>query len=88
MAGGISSPTYAPGPVPADPEALPAFLTAELRAISGVIQLLAAGHIDPSYAAPAKLRNGDIRLADGISWNPGSGPGIYAYYGGSWNKLG
>jgi hypothetical protein len=88
MAGGISSPTYAPAPVPAKAEALPAFLTAELRAIASAIQLLAAGHVDMSFAPPAKPRDGDIRLADGTHWNPGSGAGVYAYYGGSWKKLG
>jgi hypothetical protein len=29
-----------------------------------------------------------IAYADGTNWNPGSGEGIYAYYGGSWKKLG
>lgn len=88
MAGGISCPTYAPAPTPARLEDLPNYLRAELRAVAGAIQLLAAGHIDVSYAAPAKPRDGDIRLADGTSWNPGGGAGVYAYYGGSWKKLG
>jgi hypothetical protein len=79
---------YAPAPIPNDVAALPAFLGAELRAVARAVQLLAAGHIDPSYAAPARPREGDIRLADGTSWNPGAGAGVYAYYGGAWNKLG
>lgn len=40
------------------------------------------------YAAPAKFRDGAIVLADGITWNPGSGAGVYCYYGSAWNKLG
>lgn len=40
------------------------------------------------YAAPSKLREGMIRFADGTTWNPGSGKGLYIYYSGAWNKLG
>lgn len=32
--------------------------------------------------------DGVIAYADGTSWNPGSGEGIYAYYNSTWNKLG
>lgn len=39
------------------------------------------------YAAPAKVWEGRICLADGTSWNPGSGVGLYQYLGGVWNKL-
>lgn len=38
--------------------------------------------------APAKPRTGDVVLADGSNWNPGSGAGFYGYYGGAWVKLG
>lgn len=40
------------------------------------------------YAAPTKLREGMVVLADGTTWNPGSGAGVYAYYGSAWVKLG
>lgn len=40
------------------------------------------------YEAPKKLREGMTILADGTSWNPGSGAGVYAYFGATWNKLG
>jgi len=40
------------------------------------------------YAAPTKPREGMIALADGTTWNPGSGAGVYAYYGSAWVKLG
>ena len=49
---------------------------------------LAAGRIELSYRAPDKPREGDIRLADGTEWDPGAGQGIYAWYSGSWHKLG
>lgn len=36
---------------------------------------------------PDKPRDGLVVQADGTNWNPGSGAGLYAYYGGVWNKL-
>lgn len=39
-------------------------------------------------AAPAKPRTGLTVLADGTNWNPGSGAGVYTYYGAAWHKLG
>ena len=46
-----------------------------------------AREIEFLHVEPAKLREGMIVGADGTDWNPGSGQGIYAYYGGTWNKL-
>lgn len=43
----------------------------------------------PTYTtAPSSPVVGDIVYADGTDWDPGSGAGIYAYYGSAWNKLG
>jgi hypothetical protein len=84
----LNSVFYAPQRAPSDPAALPAYLEAELFAIQNAISILASGHIDMSYAAPDKPRVGDIRLADGTSWNPGSGQGFYGYYNNTWNFLG
>ena len=39
-------------------------------------------------SAPAFPTEGDIRLADGTGWNPGSGKGVYAYYSAAWHLLG
>lgn len=33
------------------------------------------------------LYDGVMVYADGTSWNPGSGEGLYAYYNAAWNKL-
>lgn len=33
--------------------------------------------LNPSYRAPAKPRPGMLVYADGTSWNPGGGQGIY-----------
>lgn len=40
------------------------------------------------HAAPARVGDGMVVLADGTNWDPGSGAGFYGYYGGAWNKLG
>lgn len=90
MADNNSSIVYAPGLVPREPLQLQQFLELELLKIKAAIDLLAAGHIDKTYAAPAKPRDGDIRYADGTTWNPGSGQGIYYYKlsGPTWVFLG
>jgi hypothetical protein len=87
--GNLGSNLYAPGQVPADPAALPAFLADELRKLQTAIALLAAGHIDKSYAAPPKPRDGDLIYADGTTYNPGSGKGVYQYRDdAAWHFLG
>src|SRR6187399_2158606 len=40
------------------------------------------------HAAPVKPREGLLVYADGVNWNPGSGPGYYSYVGGSWVFMG
>lgn len=67
---------------------MPRFLTDELLKIQSAFLALAAGHLDVTTVAPAKPRAGDIRYADGAAWNPGSGQGVYAYYGAAWHFLG
>ena len=83
----ISSVQYAPGAIPADPQDLILFFTAELQRISSAIQALAMGHLDESFVVPKKPRDGDIRFADGTTWNPGSGKGFYSYFGAAWHLL-
>lgn len=83
----IRSIGYSPGPAPSG-AALPGYTESELRRVAAVLNLLAAGHIPPTFTEPKRPRDGDIRLADGTYWNPGSGQGPYMYYGGAWNFLG
>lgn len=84
----VASAFYAPGNPPNDASELPRFLFEELQRLSAAINALAAGHLDQTTVAPTKPRSGDIRYADGTSWNPGSGQGIYAYYASAWHFLG
>ena len=39
------------------------------------------------YAAPSRIFEGMVIKADGTTWNPGSGAGVYARVGGAWVKL-
>lgn len=77
---------YSPPTVaPSDPQAV----LNELDRISTAMQepnsmLL----LSTTYAAPVKPRDGNIALADGTHWNPGSGAGYYGYRSGSWRYLG
>lgn len=87
--GNLGSALYAPGQVPSDPKALPAFLTAELAKLKAALDLVALGHVDSTTVAPAKPREGDIRLADGAAWSPDASgaANLYCYIGGTWKKL-
>lgn len=86
----ISSAFYAPGVAPSDSDQLRRFIDDELRKIAAAFALVAAGHIDKTYVAPAKPREGDIRLADGTQWKPNGtgGAGVWCYYNNTWNFLG
>ena len=80
---------YQPLVLPQDPALLSAAVQLEL-------QRLALQMVEPQeylmlktlYAAPSRLREGMLVMADGTTWNPGSGAGVYAYRGGSWRFLG
>jgi len=39
------------------------------------------------YAAPKRIFDGMVILADGTVFNPGSGAGVYARVAGAWVKL-
>lgn len=60
----------------------------ELQQIEQAFREQDAVQLVTLYVAPAKPREGMTVLADGSSWNPGSGAGVYTYYGSAWHKLG
>ena len=39
------------------------------------------------FVAPVKPREGLVVFADGTSWNPGAGRGVYVYNSAAWVKL-
>lgn len=82
---------YTPGNPPSNPADLPRWLREELERLADAMQSPApAQWLDVLYKAPDRLPVDRVPVvfADGTTWNPGSGAGVYAYYGGSWKKLG
>ena len=77
---------YVPGQLPAD---TPAEILRELRAIA---EAMNSSHpwvrLEMQYKPPKKFTDGTVLLADGVTWNPGSGPGYYGYRAGAWRFLG
>lgn len=48
-------------------------------------ELLSYGNLLREHnAVPARPKEGMLVIADGTNWNPGSGVGMYYYYGGAW----
>jgi len=45
-------------------------------------------YLDILYAAPPKPAEGMVVMADGVTWNPGAGRGVYCYHGAAWAFLG
>ena len=78
---------YIPKNVPADPAQLPGFLRDELENVSKATRAPTL-QLEVLYVAPTRPREGLIAFADGTSWNPGAGAGVYGYHSGTWNKLG
>jgi len=56
------------------------------RAFGGVETVI----LPELHVEPAKRVNGHVVYADGVSWNPGAGRGIYVYdsFTASWRFLG
>ena len=80
---------WSPNPAPLTSEGLPDYLFNELNRLADIIFNLDTFRLEPTNVDPVKPRDGDIRYADGTTWNPGSGgEGIYAYYNATWNRLG
>ena len=78
---------YIPTNVPNDSALLPGFLMEELRRISLGTSTRTV-QLDVLHKAPDKPKDGMVVMADGVSFNPGSGPGFYGYRGGAWRFLG
>jgi hypothetical protein len=83
----IGTAFYAPGEPPSDAAEMQRFLRDELQKIGAAVQALALGHLDKTYVAPAKPRDGDVRYADGAGWNPGGGKGLYMHNGSVWTLI-
>lgn len=68
---------------------LRSWLTKTVTTIAGALRRPQSEYVilDVLETAPAKPQNGMIAHADGTSWNPGSGAGLYSYENGAWVKM-
>lgn len=75
-------------PLPSQAADIARYLQETLRDFNRRLTELEVSLSKLQYVAPTKLREGMIRFADGTTWDPGSGKGLYIYYNSAWNKLG
>lgn len=88
---GARSSRYTPGNPPSNAAELSRWLREELERIADAMQSpVSSLSLDVLHKAPDRLPTDrvPIAMADGTDWNPGAGAGVYAYYAGSWKKLG
>ena len=72
----------------ATPEALAASLRNELQRLAvSLAQPQDYLALRTLYAEPTRIFDGMVVKADGSTWNPGSGAGVYVYSGSAWVKL-
>lgn len=76
-----------PTPIPSQTAAAVAHLVDDSRNIRDSIDEIVKSFFVKTHVAPARPIDLMIRFADGSDWDPGSGAGLYQYYGGVWNKL-
>lgn len=74
-------------PPPSSDDQLVRYLADEFRRIEIALGLLYEGKQTILYDPPARPQDGMLVYADGTSWNPGSGRGLYERVGGVWSKL-
>lgn len=69
-------------------EALRSYIETELLAVSRFVSDNSVIELRPLYAEPERPRAGMLVYADGTTWDPGAGEGVYVYdLAGTWNKL-
>jgi len=81
---------YFPQPVPANVDTvdeLRMWVEAEFNRLAQGLQDHDDILFNVRYVAPAGPKAGMVVFADGTTWNPGSGRGLYEYRTSSWVKL-
>lgn len=72
-------PSLPPNVDPVNPIEFRAFTTWTLQELRAIANMLRNPIIPRLYEAPEKPTGGLLVRADGTSWNPGSGRGLYIY---------
>jgi hypothetical protein len=80
---------YSPAPVPVEYPALRSWAAIQFRRVADALAapLVTRMRFVILHAEPERFENGDVVLADGADWNPGSGGGLYLRLSGAWVKL-
>ena len=79
---------YQPDQAPEDIDSLARYVHTELMRVAAVLELALVRSVEFQDVAPTKVKDGMVCAADGTNWNPGSGQGVYVYYGAAWHLLG
>ena len=72
---------YTPTVLPQNPAGLARYVELELSKVADAFDNVEGAIMLELNVEPDKRRNGMLRFADGVNWNPGSGRGIYWYDG-------
>ena len=80
---------YNPNVPPQDTERLLQYLDEEFVRIAQILNRVASGEYEILYAEPKRIFPGLVVYADGSSWNPNSGEGLYRRtLANTWHKIG
>lgn len=71
-----------------NPRVLADWIRTELEYIARTLKEQSEVNLTPLSVEPLKPRDGMVVKADGLLWDPGAGEGVYAYYAGTWSRLG
>lgn len=77
---------YTPSIVPVEYD--PSWIQREFDHVTQALTAIDTIRLVELHVEPSRPRAGDVVLADGSDWDPGSGQGFYGYYAGAWHKLG
>ena len=86
---GLKKTRYSYGRAPQRPDELPKFIQTEVQRIeSGLESPFSFQTFEKLYVEPERKTAGAMVVyADGTTWDPGSGEGLYVHYAGTWKKL-
>ena len=78
---------YTPSAVPFELDGLRRWIADELRRVANSLAEQEFIQLQERGVEPARPRNGMVVCADGVSWDPGSGAGVYEWRAAAWHKL-
>lgn len=76
--------TYTPSSPPQDEEGFRKWVSAELLRVGAAVY---NASVVPTYYQEPRPEEGLLAIADGTSWNPGAGAGLYIYLNSAWTFI-